>query len=68
MSVREKLRVCLRQGGEVLKAEAIAQALPELNRKIVFSLQKFMVCLALQILVIYLDQPHVNLRWEVKFR
>jgi hypothetical protein len=44
MSFREKIHIWMRQGVELLSAETIAKALPELNRQILFSLQIFMVC------------------------
>jgi hypothetical protein len=43
MSVMDKIKFWLQQGGEVLSAEAIARALPDTNNKIMFSLHKFMV-------------------------
>jgi hypothetical protein len=43
MSTMERIKTWLRQGEEVLSAEAIATALPDANNKILFSLHKFMV-------------------------
>jgi hypothetical protein len=42
-SFKEKIRFWLHQGVELLTAETIAKELSELNRKLLFSLQKFMV-------------------------
>jgi hypothetical protein len=43
MSVVQQAKIWTRRCGELLGAEAIAKALPEINRQILFSLQKFMV-------------------------
>jgi hypothetical protein len=43
MGVLERMKTWARECGELLSAETIMQQLPELNRQILFSLQKFMV-------------------------
>jgi hypothetical protein len=43
MGLIDKMKIVLKQASELLSAEVIAKDLTEVNRKIVSSLQKFMV-------------------------
>jgi hypothetical protein len=49
----DRMKVWMKQGEEVLSADAIARALPDVNRKILLSLQKFMV----RVVRIAFDEP-----------